>query len=42
MAWLGGHKVDFATPKFLNRRIRDRVLAVARTTKGQPPENNHG
>lgn len=26
---LGGHKVDLVTPKFLNRRIRDRVLAGA-------------
>ena len=26
---LGGHKVDLVTPKFLNRRIRDRVLASA-------------
>lgn len=26
---LGGHKVDLGTPKFLNRRIRDRVLASA-------------
>ena len=24
---LGGRKVDLITPKFLNRRIRDRVLA---------------
>jgi len=26
---LGGHKVDVVTSKFLNRRIRDRVLANA-------------
>lgn len=26
---LGGHRVDLVTPKFLNRRIRDRVLAAA-------------
>lgn len=26
---LGGHRVDLVTPKFLNRRIRDRVLAGA-------------
>ncbi len=26
---LGGRKVDLVTPKFLNRRIRDRVLADA-------------
>jgi len=26
---LGGWKVDLVTPKFLNRRIRDRVLASA-------------
>ena len=26
---LGGHAVDLVTPKFLNRRIRDRVLADA-------------
>lgn len=26
---LGGYKVDLITPKFLNRRIRDRVLANA-------------
>jgi len=26
---LGGRKVDLITPKFLNRRIRDRVLASA-------------
>ena len=26
---LGGHKVDIVTSKFLNRRIRDRVLASA-------------
>jgi len=26
---LGGYKVDLITPKFLNRRIRDRVLASA-------------
>jgi predicted nucleotidyltransferase len=26
---LGGYKVDLVTPKFLNRRIRDRVLAAA-------------
>jgi predicted nucleotidyltransferase len=26
---LGGHRVDLVTPKFLNRRIRDRVLASA-------------
>ena len=26
---LGGHKVDLVTPKFLNRRIRDRILADA-------------
>ena len=26
---LGGRKVDLVTPKFLNRRIRDRVLASA-------------
>lgn len=25
----GGHKVDLVTPKLLNRRIRDRVLATA-------------
>lgn len=25
----GGRKVDLVTPKFLNRRIRDRVLAEA-------------
>jgi predicted nucleotidyltransferase len=28
-AVLGGHKVDLVTPGFLNRRIRDRVLAEA-------------
>jgi hypothetical protein len=26
---LGGYRVDLVTPKFLNRRIRDRVLAAA-------------
>jgi len=26
---LGGYRVDPLTPKFLNRRIRDRVLAAA-------------
>jgi predicted nucleotidyltransferase len=26
---LRGHKVDLVTPKFLNHRIRDRVLAGA-------------
>ena len=26
---LGGYKVDLVTPKFLNRRIRDQVLADA-------------
>lgn len=26
---LGGRRVDLVTPKFLNRRIRDRVLADA-------------
>jgi predicted nucleotidyltransferase len=26
---LGGYKVDLVTPKFLNRRIRERVLADA-------------
>ena len=26
---LGGRRVDLVTPKFLNRRIRDRVLAEA-------------
>lgn len=26
---LGGHTVDLVTPKFLNRHIRDRVLATA-------------
>lgn len=26
---LGGHRVDLVTPKFLNRRIRNRVLAAA-------------
>lgn len=26
---LGGHRVDLVTPKFLNRRIRDRVLPAA-------------
>jgi predicted nucleotidyltransferase len=26
---LGGHAVDLVTPKFLNHRIRDRVLADA-------------
>jgi hypothetical protein len=26
---LGGCRVDLVTPKFLNRRIRDRVLAAA-------------
>ena len=25
----GGHRVDLVTPKFLNRRIRHRVLAAA-------------
>ena len=28
---LGGRPVDLVTPKFLNRRIRDRVLATADT-----------
>ena len=28
---LGGRQVDLVTPKFLNRRIRDRVLADAET-----------
>jgi uncharacterized protein len=28
-ALLGGRKVDLVTPKFLNRRIRDRVLTEA-------------
>ena len=27
---LGGHEVDLVTPKFLNDRIRDRVLKEAR------------
>ena len=26
---LGGHEVDLVTPEFLNRRIRERVLAEA-------------
>jgi len=26
---LGGHAVDFVNPKYLNRRMRDRVLADA-------------
>jgi len=28
-ALVGGRKLDMVTPKFLNRRIRDRVLAEA-------------
>ena len=28
-ALLGGRKVDLITPKFLNRRIRDKVIAEA-------------
>lgn len=28
---LGGRSVDMVTPKFINRRIRDRVLATADT-----------
>lgn len=28
---LGGRTVDMVTPKFLNRRIRDRILATADT-----------
>jgi predicted nucleotidyltransferase len=28
-ALLGGHRVDMVTPKFLNRRIRERVLQEA-------------
>jgi len=26
---LGGHKVDMVNPKYLNRRLKDRVLATA-------------
>ena len=33
-AMLGGRKVDLVTPKFLNRRIRDRVLAEAEVQYG--------
>jgi len=32
---LGGRKVDLITPKFLNRRIRDRVLASAEVQYGE-------
>lgn len=32
---LGGRRVDLVTPKFLNHRIRDRVLAAARIEYGQ-------
>jgi predicted nucleotidyltransferase len=31
---LGGREVDLVTPKFLNRRIRDRVLREARVVYG--------
>lgn len=34
-AMLGGRKVDLVTPKFLNHRIRDRVLAEAEVQYGQ-------
>jgi predicted nucleotidyltransferase len=34
-AILGGRKVDLVTPRFLNRRIRDRVLAEAEVQYGQ-------
>lgn len=30
-ALLGGRRIDMVTPKFLNHRIRDRVLAQAET-----------
>jgi predicted nucleotidyltransferase len=32
---LGGYRVDLLTPKFLNRRIRDRVLAAAEAQYGE-------
>ena len=28
-SFFGGHPVDFVNPKYLNRRLRDRVLASA-------------
>lgn len=31
---LGGREVDLVTPKFLNHRIRDRVLKEARVAYG--------
>jgi len=34
-AIFGGRKVDLVTPKFLNRRIRDRVLAEAEVQYAQ-------
>ena len=32
---LGGQKVDLVTPKFLNHRIRDRILATAEVQYAQ-------
>lgn len=32
---LGGRKVDMVNPKYLNRRVRDRILSSARVQYGE-------